>query len=505
MTNTSTRIIRQDLLHVAEAVAREKNIDKESVIEAMEMALQKAARTKYGAEIDLRVHIDTVTGEITVCRVLTVVEVVENFSTELTVEQAQLQLKGAKIGDEIIDQLPTLDFGRVAAQTAKQVVVQRVRDIEREKQYEEYKDRIGDVINGLIRRIEYGNVYVDLGRGEAILRRDDLIPRETFHVGDRVRAYISDVRQEAKGPQVFLSRTHGQFMAKLFAQEVPEIYDGVIEIKSVARDPGSRAKIAVYTSDASIDPVGSCVGMRGSRVQAVVGELQGEKVDIVLWSSNPATFVVNALAPAEVMKVVMDEEAGRIEVVVPDDQQSLAIGRRGQNVRLASQLTGWTLDILTEKDESEKRSEELKTRSAVFIEALNVDEVVAHLLVDEGFTTIEEVAYVHLDELRSIEGFDEDLAQELQNRAATYLNEKNEKLQTDCNSLALEKELIELEGLTLPMLVKLGQAGIKTLDDFANLAVDEVKEILVDTKIDNELIGALIMKARTSWFDDPTE
>ncbi len=503
MTKPLSRIIRQDLLHVADAVAREKNIDKESVIEAMEMALQKAARTKYGIEIDLRVHIDQSSGEITVYRVLTVVEDVENHSTEVTLIEAKKQNKDAKLGDEIVDQLPPLDFGRVAAQTAKQVVVQRVRDIEREKQYEEYKDRIGDVINGLIRRIEYGNIYVDLGRGEAILRRDDLIPRETFHVGDRVRAYISDVRQESKGPQVFLSRTHCQFMAKLFAQEVPEIYDGVIEIKSVARDPGSRAKIAVYTQDPSIDPVGACVGMRGSRVQSVVGELQGEKVDIVLWSSNPATFVVNALAPAEVIKVVMDEDASRIEVVVPDDQLSLAIGRRGQNVRLASQLTGWTLDILTQKDESEKRTEELKIRSAVFITSLNVDEVVAHLLVDEGFTKVEEIAYIHLDELQSIEGFDENLAQELQNRAVSFLNKQNLELKEECESLELSQDLLELEDLTLPMLVKLGKAGIKTLDDFADLAVDEVKEILADSKVDNEIIGALIMKARAGWFDDP--
>ncbi|MBN9565152.1 MAG: transcription termination/antitermination protein NusA [Alphaproteobacteria bacterium] len=503
MTQFSSRIIRQDLLNVADTVAREKGIDRDSVIEAMEMALQKAARAKYGFEIDLRVSIDRLSGEIILNRILTVVEEVHNPSTEISLAEAQLKSPSNQLGDELKDPLPPMDFGRVAAQTAKQVVVQRVRDVEREKQYEEFKDKIGDVVNGLIRRVEYGNLFLDLGRGEGLLRRDDLIPRETYRAGDRIRAYIYDVRKETKGPQVFLSRNHNQFMVKLFAQEVPEIYDGVIEIKSVARDPGSRAKIAVFTADHSIDPVGACVGMRGSRVQAVVNELQGEKIDIVPWSSNPATFVVNALAPAEVIKVVMDEEAGRIEVVVPDEQLSLAIGRRGQNVRLASQLTGWTIDILTEKEESEKRTEELKTKSAHFIEALNVDEVVAHLLVGEGFSTVEEIAFVHPDDLRSIEGFDDEIAGELQARAQKNLKETEAKLTQAYKDLGVEESMLELGALTPAMLVKLGENKIKTQDDFAELAVDEVKEILSGFNIHDETIGAIIMKARAKWFEDP--
>ena len=483
MTQFSSRIIRQDLLNVADTVAREKGIDRDSVIEAMEMALQKAARSKYGFEIDLRVSIDRLSGEIILNRVLTVVEEVLNPSTEISLSQAHLKSPHHQLGDELADPLPPMDFGRVAAQTAKQVVVQRVRDVEREKQYEEFKDRLGEVVNGLIRRVEYGNLFLDLGRGEGLLRRDDLIPRETYRAGDRIRAYIYDVRKEAKGPQVFLSRSHTQFMVKLFAQEVPEIYDGVIEIKSVARDPGSRAKIAVFTADSSIDPVGACVGMRGSRVQAVVNELQGEKIDIVPWSSNPATFVVNALAPAE--------------------QLSLAIGRRGQNVRLASQLTGWTIDILTEKEESEKRIEELKTKSAHFIEALNVDEVVAHLLVGEGFSTVEEIAFVHPDDLRSIEGFDDEIAAELQARAQKYLSETEAKLTQTYKDLGVEENMLELGNLTPAMLVKLGENQIKTQDDFAELAIDEVKAILAGFNLPDDTIGAIIMKARAKWFEDP--
>src|SRR5499433_2807686 len=415
---------RLELLQIADAVAREKAIDRSIVITAMEDAIAKAARSRYGSETDVHAEINSKTGELRLARHLLVVEQVENPSNQISLDSARRHNPAAQIGDTIADQLPPLEYGRIAAQSAKQVIVQKVREAERDRQYQEYKDRIGDIVNGLVKRVEYGNVVVDLGRGEAIVRRDEMLPREVFRNGDRIRAYIYDVRREARGPQIFLSRTHPQFMAKLFAQEVPEIYDGIIEVKAVARDPGSRAKIAVVSRDSSIDPVGACVGMRGSRVQAVVAELQGEKIDIIPWSQDTATFVVNALAPAEVSKVVMDDEQRRIEVVVPEDQLSLAIGRRGQNVRLASQLTGWDIDILTEEEESERRSEEMRTRSQMFIEALDVDDVIAHLLVTEGFTTIEEVAFVPVEELASIEGFDETVAGELQERAKHFLEEQ---------------------------------------------------------------------------------
>src|SRR6266436_2666741 len=421
--DTTVTYARPELLQVADSVARDKGIDRDEVLEAMEQAVQKAGRSKYGQEYDIRAEIDRRNGEIRLLRFREVVETIENEATQIALEAAQRLNAEAEIGDFITDPLPPIDFGRIAAQTAKQVIVQKVRDAERKRQYSEFKDRVGEIVNGLVKRVEFGNVVVDLGRAEAMLRRDELLPRESFRQGERVRAYIYDVRQEPRGPQIFLSRTHPQFMAKLFAQEVPEIYDGIIEIKSVARDPGSRAKIAVISRDSGIDPVGACVGMRGSRVQAVVGELQGEKIDIIPWSQDPATFVVNGLAPAEVSKVVMDEEQRRIEVVVPDDQLSLAIGRRGQNVRLASQLTGWDIDILTEAEESERRTEEFRTRSKMFIDALDVDDVIAHLLVTEGFTSVEEVAFTPLNELSGIEGFDEGVANELQQRARTFLDE----------------------------------------------------------------------------------
>src|SRR5271156_3786803 len=401
---------RPELLQVADAVARDKGIDRDEVLDAMEQAIQKAGRSKYGHEHDIRAHIDRKNGEIQLARFMEVVEEVENELTQLTVAQAAKKKLSLAVGEFLVDPLPPIDFGRIAAQTAKQVIVQKVRDAERQRQFNEFKDRTGEIVNGLVKRVEFGNVVVDLGRAEALLRRDELIPRELFRTGDRVRAYIFDVRQEQRGPQIFLSRTHPQFMAKLFGQEVPEIYDGIIEIKAVARDPGSRAKIAVISRDSGIDPVGACVGMRGSRVQAVVAELQGEKIDIVPWSPDPATFVVNALAPAEVAKVVMDEEQRRVEVIVPDDQLSLAIGRRGQNVRLGSQLTGWDIDILTEAEESERRTEEFRSRSQMFIDALDIDDVIAHLLVTEGFTSLEEVAYVAVEDLADIEGFDADVA-----------------------------------------------------------------------------------------------
>src|SRR3979411_2186384 len=407
---------RLELLQIADAVAREKSIDRTIVITAMEDAIAKAARSRYGAETDVHAGIDSKTGELRLSRHMLVVEAVENSSNQISLDDAKKRKPAAQVGDTIADTLPPLEYGRIAAQSAKQVIVQKVREAERDRQFIEYKDRIGDIINGIVKRVEYGNVVVDLGRGEAIVRRDELLPRETLRNGDRVRAYIYDVRREARGPQIFLSRTHPQFMAKLFAQEVPEIYDGIVEVKAVARDPGSRAKIAVISRDSSVDPVGACVGMRGSRVQAVVNELQGEKIDIIPWSQDIATFVVNALAPAEVAKVVLDEDRERIEVVVPDAQLSLAIGRRGQNVRLASQLTGWDIDILTEQEESERRQTEHAERTNIFMKALNVDAVVGQLLASGEIPSVEELAFVERSEVAVIEGFDQDTAAEIQSR-----------------------------------------------------------------------------------------
>ena len=496
---------RPELLLVADTVARDKGIERDEVLEAMEQAIQKAGRSKYGQEYDIRAEIDRKTGEIKLMRFREVADPIENEATQMSLEEAQLHDPSAQVGDFITDPLPPIDFGRIAAQTAKQVIVQRVRDAERQRQYREFKDRIGEIVNGLVKRVEFGNVVVDLGRAEAMLRRDELLPRETFRQGERVRAYIYDVRPEIRGPQIFLSRTHPQFMAKLFAQEVPEIYDGIIEIRAVARDPGSRAKIGVISNDSSIDPVGACVGMRGSRVQAVVAELQGEKIDIIPWSQDPATFVVNALAPAEVAKVVMDEEQRRIEVVVPDDQLSLAIGRRGQNVRLASQLTGWDIDILTEAEESERRTAEVQSRSALFIEALDVDDVIAHLLVNEGFTSVEEVAYVAPEELASIEGFDDDVAAELQARARNFLEEQDAHFEARRQELGVEDALTEIEGLTLGMIAKLGENGVKTLDDLGDLASDELIDLVKDvSKLSEEQANQIIMAARAHWFEEET-
>jgi N utilization substance protein A len=506
---STTTFARPELLQVADTVARDKGIDRDEVLEAMEQAIQKAGRSKYGQEYDIRAEIDRRNGEIRLLRFREVVDTVENEAMQIPLAAAQRLNGQAEIGDFITDPLPPIDFGRIAAQTAKQVIVQKVRDAERQRQYIEFKDRVAEIVNGLVKRVEFGNVVVDLGRAEAMLRRDELLPRESFRQGERVRAYIYDVRQEMRGPQIFLSRTHPQFMAKLFAQEVPEIYDGIIEIKAVARDPGSRAKIAVISRDSGIDPVGACVGMRGSRVQAVVGELQGEKIDIIPWSSDPATFVVNALAPAEVTKVVMDEEQRRIEVVVPDDQLSLAIGRRGQNVRLASQLTGWDIDILTEAEESERRTEEFRTRSQLFIDALDIDEVIAHLLVTEGFGSLEEVAYVAVEDLAEIEGFDLEVATELQDRARNALQRRDREYETRYRELEVADDLVTLEGLTPGMLVTLGENGVKTLDDFAGLAGDELVEMLEASdkggaKLELDEANALIMAARQEahWFDE---
>lgn len=465
---------RLELLQIADAVAREKSIDREIVLAAMADAIQKAARSRYGQESNIRADINAKSGEIKLQRLLEVVEEVEDYATQISLFMARDRNPDAQIGDFIADQLPPMDFGRIAAQSAKQVIVQKVREAERDRQYDEFKDRVGEIINGTVKRVEYGNVIVDLGRGEAIVRRDELVPRETFRYGDRIRAYVYDVRREQRGPQIFLSRTHPQFMAKLFTMEVPEIYDGIIEIKSVARDPGSRAKIAVLSRDASIDPVGACVGMRGSRVQAVVAELQGEKIDIIPWSPDAASFIVNALQPAEVAKVVLDEDAERIEVVVPNDQLSLAIGRRGQNVRLASQLTGWDIDILTEDEESERRQKEFSERSHLFMEALNVDEMVGQVLASEGFGSVDEIAYVELSEIASIDGFDDDTAREIQDRAREYLDRIEADQDARRKELGVEDELRELPGMTSAMLVAVGEDGVKTIEDFAGYAIDDL-------------------------------
>ncbi len=498
-----------ELLHVADAVAREKNIERDEVLEAMEQAIQKAGRAKYGYEHDIRATIDRKTGEVRLQRYLLVVETVEEEHTQLTLKAARKTKADAALGEYIIDDLPPIDLGRIAAQTAKQVIVQKVREAERRRQFIEYKDRVGEIISGTVKRVEYGNITIDLGRAEALLSRDESLPREHFKNGDRVRAYIFDVREEQRGAQIFVSRTHPVFMAKLFSQEVPEIYDGVIEIKSVARDPGSRAKIAVISNDSSIDPVGACVGMRGSRVQAVVGELQGEKIDIIPWSHDPATFVVNALAPAEVAKVVLDEDNHRMDVVVPDEQLSLAIGRRGQNVRLASMLTGWDIDILTEKEESERRQEELRSRTELFIEALSVDDVIAHLLCSEGFTRVEQIAGTPADELAEIEGFDLEVGNELQQRARSWLAEKAAKLEAKRCELGVTDDVMALSNMTVEMAVKLGEKDIKTLDDVADLAGDELREIVGEDDLTIARANDMIMAARAHWFADdasaPTE
>ncbi len=465
---------RLELLQIADAVAREKSIDRLIVIDAMQDAIQKAARSRYGAETEIKAEINPKTGELKLWRLLEIVKDVEEASRQISLEHAKEKAPEAELGQYISEPLPPIEFGRIAAQSAKQVIVQKVRDAERENMFNEYIDRIGEIINGTVKRVEYGNVIVDLGKGEAIIRRDELIPRESFRYGDRVRAYIYDVRREQRGPQIFLSRTHPQFMAKLFMQEVPEIYDGIITIRSIARDPGSRAKIAVTSNDSSIDPVGACVGMRGSRVQAVVGELQGEKVDIIPWTDNIADLVVSALQPAEVAKVVLDEQGEKIEAVVPDEQLSLAIGRRGQNVRLASQLIGWDIDILTEQDESERRTKEFTERSKLFMTSLDVDEMLAQLLASEGFTSVEDLAYIELEEIASIQGLGTDMATELQNRAIEFLNAKEITLDEERKKLGVSDELYKIAGLNASMLVALGKDGIKNIEDFAGCAADDL-------------------------------
>ncbi|SFJ81232.1 NusA antitermination factor [Sphingomonas sp. NFR04] len=514
---------KAELLAIADSVAKEKLIDKAIVIEAMEDAIQRAAKNRYGVENDIRAKLDPVSGDLRLWRVVEVVEQVDDYFKQVDLKGAEKLQKGAKVGDFIVDPLPPIEFGRIQAQASKQIIFQKVRDAERERQYDEFKDRVNEIITGVVKRVEFGHVVVDLGRAEGVIRRDQQIPREVVRVGDRVRSVVLNVRRENRGPQIFLSRAHPEFMKKLFAQEVPEIYDGIIEIKAAARDPGSRAKIGVISHDGSIDPVGACVGMKGSRVQAVVQEMQGEKIDIIPWSPDTATFVVNALQPANVSRVVIDEEEDRIEVVVPDDQLSLAIGRRGQNVRLASQLTGKAIDILTEADASEKRQKEFVERSEMFQNELDVDETLAQLLVAEGFGALEEVAYVEIEELATIEGFDEDLAQELQNRAQEALERREEANREERRALGVDDALTTMPYLTEAMLVTLGKAGIKTLDDLADLATDELVEkkraeprrrgddtprkepkggILAEYGLSDEQGNEIIMAARAHWFAD---
>ncbi|MBE6454395.1 MAG: transcription termination/antitermination protein NusA [Alphaproteobacteria bacterium] len=502
---TQENMPRPEIVMVADTVAREKNIDKEDVFQAMEIAIQKSARSKYGSEHDIRAHIDRKNGAISLARYREVIAddaEKENETTQLFLDEAQAYDENIKVGEFIIDALPPIDFGRIAAQTAKQVIVQKVRDAERNKQFEEYKEKIGTIINGTVKRVEFNSITVDIGKTEAVLRREEIIPREKFKVGDRIRAYVLDVRRENKGPQIFLSRTCPEFLAKLFTSEVPEIYDGIIQIMGVARDPGSKAKIAVKTDDVTIDAVGSCVGLRGIRVQAVMNELQGERIDIVPYSEDKAQYMVSALSPSEVTKVVIDEENNRIEAVVPQEQFSMAIGRRGQNVRLASLLLGCDIDVLTEEQEQERRSNENKVRSQRFMEALDVDEMIAHLLIAEGFSNVDEVAMVDLSELSEIEGFDEEVAQELQNRAQEYVENRNKEFEKKSKSLGIDEKLQAIEGLDKDMLLALANANIRNIDDLGDLATDELIEILGEDTLSVKEAEKVIMAARAHWFEE---
>ena len=496
-------IPRLELIQVAEAVSREKSIDKEEVITAMEEAIEKAARSKYGLERDIRANIDRKNGSINIAQFTEVVEIVENESTQMTYNESQRRNLNVGIGEFYKQSLPPIDFGRIAAQTAKQVISQKVREAERQRQFQEYKDRVGEIVVGTIKRVDNQSVTIDLGRAEAIIKKDQMIPREQLRPGDRLRCFIIEVSEQVKGPQIFLSRASNDFLAALFTQEVPEIYDGIIEIKGVAREPGSRAKISAFSNDPSIDPVGACVGMRGSRVQAVVSELQGEKIEIIPWTDDPVTFVINALAPAVPSKVVMDEDANRMEVVIPDDQLSLAIGRRGQNVRLASQLTGWFVDILTEAEESEKRQEEFSERSKIFIEALDIDDVIAHLMVSEGFITISDIAEASLEELMSIEGFDEDISSELSERAQNFVKMENQRIDNALKELKVKNDLYEFSELSKSNILTLAENNIKTLDELAELDSGELFGILGNKVFINEDdAGSVIMKARQHWFTE---
>ena len=490
-----------DIIDVAKNIAKEKGIDEMEVIEAMEMAIAKAGRTKYGFELDIRAHVDKETGKIGLYRYQEVVEDIEILPSEERINKiniSDLKNKSLKIGEFLREELPPLDFGRIAVQTAKQVIFQKVKEAEKIMQFNEFKDKVGEIVNGIVKRVEYGNLIVDLGKGEAILRREELLNREVFRRSDRIRAYINEVKHDLKGPQIFLSRAHNNFLVKLFFQEVPEIYDGIIEVKSVARDPGSRAKIAVYTKEKSIDPVGACVGMRGSRVQAVVNELQGEKIDIVLWSEDIATFVVNGLGPAEVDKVIIEEELKKIDVIVPDEQLSLAIGRKGQNVRLASALTGWSIDILTTSQESDRRNEEFKNLSQKFISLLDVDEVIAHLLVTEGFTSLDEIAMVSLEELTSIEGFDENLSKELIQRAKICVEKIRVENLSKLKESGFDDYLLTTKLLDTDQLLKLNEYNIKTRDQLADLSNLELIEIFRD--MDQDKADEIIMDSRKHWY-----
>lgn len=494
--HNSTALGNNEILQVADAVAREKGISRDSVIEAMEHAIQAAGKRKYGHKHNIKAEIDRRNGKISLFRVFDVVEEVENPATEVSLKEALLKNPEIKIGEFVLEDLPPIDLGRVAAQSAKQIIISKVRDAEKDRQYEAFKNRIGEIMNGVVKRLEFGDVIIDIGRDEAILKKNAIIKNEIFRPNDKIRIYVEDVKRVAKGPQIFLSRTHDQFLAKLFELEVPEIYDGVIEIKSVAREPGSRAKIAVFCSDSSIDPIGSCVGVRGSRVQAIVNELQGEKIDIVAWSSNPATFVVNALTPAEVSKVVIDEEARRIEVVVPTEQLSLAIGRKGQNVRLASKLTNWHIDILTEDEESKRRTDEFNNLTQLFMGALDVEEILAQLLAAEGFTSVEEILYATEDELLSVEGFDENLIKALKERAEKFVKLKNVEFETSVKALGIAEDLIELLELPHEKVIKLAEQGIKTIEDLAELKPKEFTEILPDSNLTSERIRELLNTAK---------
>ena len=508
MTKKKFNVIREEMLQVASNVAQEKNIDQDAVFLAMEQALEKAARVKYGHEIDIRVSIDRSTGDIKLNSYLEVVDEIneELQSRQILLTDAKKINPDTKLGEFLIKELPPIDLGRVAAQNAKGVIIQKVREADKSKQYEEYKDKVGEIAVGIVKRIEFGNLIIDLGKSEAIIKREELIPRETFKNGDRVRAYIYEVKNDVKGYQVFLSRTHPNFLSKLFFQEVPEIYEGVIVVKSVARDPGSRAKISVYTEDSTIDPVGACVGMRGSRVQAVVNELQGEKIDIVTWSDNQATFLANALAPAEVSKIFLFEEKNRVEVVIPDDQLSLAIGRKGQNVKLASNLTNLEIDILTEEEESERRQQEFKEKSLLISELLDVEDVIAQLLVTDGYTSIESIAAETQENIEKIEGFDSDLAKEILERSKNYLKDQEETNRKIIDEKIKDNELKNLEGMNSNILAELAKSNILSLNDFADLAtfelIDKEEGILKNLELDEEEVNKMIMKARENWFTE---
>ncbi len=497
--------MKPELIQVIDAVAQEKGLNSDEIYVAVEEAIKKAARIKYGIEYDVEAKLDRHTADISLFLCHKVVEEVIDPYTEMTLEEAKKKSATAEIGSTIKEPLPPIDLGRVTAQAAKQVIYSKVREAERSKQFDEFKDKAHQVVSGVVKRADYSGVSVDLNKVEAFLRRDEMIPRESFRPGDRIRAYVTDIRNDHRGMQILISRSHPMFLAKLFAQEVPEIYDGVIEVKGVARDPGSRAKIAVYSDDPSVDPVGSCVGVRGSRVQAVVDELQGEKIDVINWSPSPATTIVNALSPAEVERVVLDEDTKRIEVVVPDDQLSIAIGRRGQNVRLASMLTGWQIEVMTASDAENKRAEHYKKLSQTFIEALDVDSVIAHLLVGEGFESVREIAEIEVDELKSIEGFDADIADELQNRGKLFIEQQKSQFEKEYTELGGSEEIVKfLPDLEFNDFIALAKEGIQSVDDFAGLATDELLEILPNP-ITERKASDLIMRARKVWFNDDAE